>query len=472
MRRACLAVAAVAFVVSCGSSSRHSTTPSEVDSGAAGDDGSVHGRSDGVGSLVHPKDAGPPTLPSDASVNEPDAGHELRDGGVRKPSARKPTAHKPDAHEPTADEPPSNDPDGDDAGDDTGDDPGDDTGDDDTDGGTHVSMVYPDPRGACTIDSGFPDDHACILPPDPAVGMQIHIGPTDYDDPDQINKFVFHAGQESSECWSFHTPNDEEIAYQTFVISARLGAQRILNTTYTTDFADGGFTACLDPGTGTNTNILGDLPSALKAYTPRGTVAPENAHIGRKVGAHTPAQADMHFANVSHADSLREMWLNIYFVDKAAITERSTLIRGMGGISWVVLPIAAHSESVYAYSCPIDADGRIMRLGGYYHSHGERFSAYVRHGSGPRIKVFEMHDYEEAPVFQYDSITTNPLFSNVASGALSGVLNVKSGDTLDWECHIVNDSDVALTYSNEIETGEMCNLSGESVGPLLNCVLP
>ena len=38
----------------------------------------------------------------------------------------------------------------------------------------------------------------------------------------------------------------------------------------------------------------------------------------------------------------------------------------------------------------------------------------------------------------------NPMFSDNAGGATSGVLNVKAGDSLDWECHIVNDSDVAL----------------------------
>ena len=55
---------------------------------------------------------------------------------------------------------------------------------------------------------------------------------------------------------------------------------------------------------------------------------------------------------------------------------------------------------------------------------------------------------------------------------MTGILNVKAGDSLDWECHIVNDSDVGLTYMNEVKTGEMCNLWGKSVGPLINCVIP
>ena len=46
-----------------------------------------------------------------------------------------------------------------------------------------------------------------------------------------------------------------------------------------------------------------------------------------------------------------------------------------------------------------------------------------------------------------------------------------AGDALDWECEVNNTSDVALRYTNEVETGEMCNIWGESIGPLLNCVL-
>ena len=67
---------------------------------------------------------------------------------------------------------------------------------------------YPDPRGECTITSGYPDDHACILPPAANDGMQIHIGPATYDDPDEVAKFVLHPGEETSQCWTFHRPND------------------------------------------------------------------------------------------------------------------------------------------------------------------------------------------------------------------------------------------------------------------------
>ena len=146
-----------------------------------------------------------------------------------------------------------------------------------------------DPRGKCDINSGFPDDHACLLPPDPKEGMQIHVGPSDYNNPDEINKYIFHPGMESSECVSFHTPNNEEIYYQTFELSGRAGTHHIINTMYNVEVDDGGgYVACLDPGTGTNGNIVDNLPGASKAYMQRGTVAPEYMDVGRKIGPKTP----------------------------------------------------------------------------------------------------------------------------------------------------------------------------------------
>jgi hypothetical protein len=345
-----------------------------------------------------------------------------------------------------------------------------------------------DPRGCPGLNSGFPGDEACLLPPDPSEGFQIHIGPTDYTNQQQISAFRFAAGLETSQCWSFHTPNTEDKYYQTFVLSGRPGTHHIINTMYRTEFADGtAFTVCMDGGTGTNGNIIANLPGASKAYMPRGHVAPENANLGRMVPANTASQADMHYFNFTDEDILREFWMNIYTVSADQIQDETTQIRGMGGISWSAIPIAPGTNMVYGYSIPINAPGRIIALLGHYHAHGKRFTAYIRNGSqGARCtrsaehenckRVFEMYDYNDPQIFSYDSITTNPMFSDTLAGAFSGILEVKAGDAIDWECHIHNvepdgSNGPPLRYVNEVKTGEMCNLWGESLGPLINCVL-
>jgi hypothetical protein len=332
---------------------------------------------------------------------------------------------------------------------------------------------FVDGRGHCQIDSGFAGDETCLVAPDPSEGFQIHVGPKDYKDMAEINKFIFAPNKESSECWSFHTPNTEDAYWQSFEMSGRAGTHHIINTMFATDQADGTtFTACGDPGTGTNPDIIGNLPGASKAYMPRGKVAPENEHLGRKVPAHAFAQADMHYFNFTDKPLLREFWLNVYTVPKDQITGESNQIRAMGGLSWTFAPIAMGTDMVYKYeTMPLNADGRIIAFLGHYHSHGKRFTAYISH-AGQDKKVFEMFDYLDPKIFNYDSITTNPTFADesaMQAGATSGILEVKAGDTIKWECHIINDDQAGgLRYTNEVKTGEMCNLWGESVGPLIN----
>jgi hypothetical protein len=335
--------------------------------------------------------------------------------------------------------------------------------------------IYADQRGSCKIKSGYDDDKACIAAPKPSEGMQIHVGPSDYNDKDEVAKYLLHPGEESSECWTFHTPNDETVYYQTFALSGRAGTHHIINTMFNdqAELQDGGFTTCADPGIGTNVNIIDNLPGASKPYMARGTVAPENAHVGRKIEPHTAAQADMHYYNFTDHDIIREFWMNIYFVKKEDVTEEAQQIRGMGGFGWSSKPIAPGTDQVFKYSCPIKGNGRILSLLGHYHAHGRQFTASIKRKNGDIEKVFDMYDYMDPATFEYNTAIENPTFSDGNAGATSGILEVEDGDTLLWDCHIVNDSNVGLKYVNQLKTGEMCNLWGSSLGiDTFNCLLP
>jgi hypothetical protein len=324
----------------------------------------------------------------------------------------------------------------------------------------------------CPTASGYPGDDACLPRPSAEDGLQIHVGPRDYDDPDDVDRFVMMPGGESSECWSLHTPNEDVVYFQSSELRGRPGTHHIINTMYTTEHEDGGFTVCRDFGTGTGDDILGPLPSASRAHMPRLAVAPENAGVATRIPARTPMQADMHYFNTSTTPILREFWMNIYTVDEQDVEEEPHQIRGMGGLSWLWNPIPPNSHDVYDYECSITEDGRITQLLGHTHAHGIRETAWIRRASGERLQVFEQYDYTEPQIFQYDSVTQNPPFSANAPGAHTGLLPVFAGDTLEWECEVLNDSDVGLTYTNNVDTGEMCNIWGSSLGPLINCVIP
>jgi hypothetical protein len=336
-----------------------------------------------------------------------------------------------------------------------------------------ANCQYPDIRGtgSCMgLNSGFPGDEACLPAPDPSEGIQIHVGPADYGSP---GDYVFPAGMESSLCKDFVTPNTADVFYQGWIVSARTGTHHIIDTCYTTAVNPaGGFGPCRDPGIG---NVPGSfrIPGASKPYMPRGPVAPENADLGSKIPAMAQCQADMHYFNFSSAPVLREFWMNLYTKPPEEIKQEAAGIRGMGGTSWLLLPIAPGTDKVYKYqfppAAPTGMNPRIISLLGHYHAHGERFTAYIN-----GMKVFEMFDYNEPLIFHYNSVTMNPDFAPEMKqgGATSGMIPIKAGDVLSWECHIINDGAVGLTYSNEVMNGEMCNLWGSSVDVKFDAVLP
>jgi hypothetical protein len=329
---------------------------------------------------------------------------------------------------------------------------------------------FPDLRGKCSIKSAYPGDETCLSAPSPEEGMQLHVGPKNYEDMAEVQRYILAPGDETSQCWTFQTPNTEEIWYQGSVLSGRAGTHHIINTMYDSGaFPDStGFALC-----GDSTKAIGSIPGASKAYMPRTHVAPEYADVGRSIPAHATIQADMHYFNFTEKPLVREFWMNVYYANKADIKREALQIRGMGGFGWRGAgAIAPGTDMVYKYECPVKGEGHILNLLGHYHAHGKRFTAFITpKGSSTPQKVFEMFDYLDPAVFEYNTVMTNPNFAEGKAGALSGQLPIHDGDTLSWECHIVNDSDVGLTYVNEVKTGEMCNLWGSSLGiEKFNCL--
>lgn len=335
-----------------------------------------------------------------------------------------------------------------------------------------ANCQYPDIRGtgSCVgLDSGFPGDEACLPAPEPGDGIQIHVGPADYKN---VGDYLFPAMLENSQAKNFITPNDADLYYQGWVVSARTGTHHIIDTCYmqTLD-PNAPFGPALDPGIGSVPNSF-RIPGASKPYMPRSPVAPENASLGAKLPAKSNCQADMHYFNFTAMPVLREMWMNLYTKPQDQIMAEAQGIRGMGGTSWIFAPIPAGSRMVYKYQMPaqnVEADARIVSLLGHYHAHGVRFTAWLND-----TKVFEMFDYNDPQIFYYNSVTKNPEFAPelMQPGATSGILSVKAGDILKWECDINNDGPTGLSYTNEVKTGEMCNLWGGAVGAKFDAVLP
>ena len=65
-------------------------------------------------------------------------------------------------------------------------------------------------------------------------------------------------------------------------------------------------------------------------------------------------------------------------------------------------------------------------------------------------------------MFTFDSLQMNAPWNAAEkkAGAWSGVLNMTAGDRIEWECEVVNDSNVTLRFGDAVHTGEMCNMFG------------
>ena len=61
------------------------------------------------------------------------------------------------------------------------------------------------------IDSGYDGDSQCIQPPPSGEGMQLHYGPSAYDDPDEVERYLIAEGDESVDCVFRKTPNAGEV---------------------------------------------------------------------------------------------------------------------------------------------------------------------------------------------------------------------------------------------------------------------
>jgi len=83
-----------------------------------------------------------------------------------------------------------------------------------------------------------------------------------------------------------------------------------------------------------------------------------------------------------------------------------------------------------------------------------------------RQLVLEDYESEHPSVFEFNSLAKNPAPDPVKKvpGSFTGILDIKDGDMIDYECEIINMTDKNFTGQNEAQDDEMCILVGDSVG--------
>ena len=312
--------------------------------------------------------------------------------------------------------------------------------------------------------SGFPGDSQCIEAPPPVLGMQLHFGPSDYTDPDQVAKFLLQPGETDVRCMFMKTPNAAAVHVKEWHARVRPGAYEAMLFEKKAPLPD---------STGPDTCSTGDTGDALVSVAGSDLDlsfdggAPEFAGAGMNIGAHTQVAFLVNMSNATDEPLLVEAWLNgLYAKEPVAMEVAPTT--WMGGLGMRVSPhtnqvVRSGASNVPMSSCVASADMNLIALVGSTGSHTTHMAAYVdRAGSTDRTKIYESFDWSSRARLYYDSVVRNPFPDpgTLTPGGPSGILALHPGDAISWECAIENTSDSTLTFSENPFTGELCNFYG------------
>ncbi|HKU42758.1 MAG TPA: hypothetical protein VJR89_31585, partial [Polyangiales bacterium] len=291
----------------------------------------------------------------------------------------------------------------------------------------------------CGLHTKFMGDEYCIKAPSQDKGFQVHVGPTDYEKPG--TEYVVQPGEENVVTMTDTSDNASDVKYYYRQYRMRPGSHHLILSA--------------------NGRRLGGTQNLAKDNPDFGEIPPENKDVGMPLAAKTPVSFNMHYYNFTDKPIIREVWVNFWYKDASEVKQVANEIFSMTSVT----PAVAHSHVVVGASCRINADGRVLTIYGHRHLSTPRFSVW-RTRAGQKELVLEDYDPEHPTVLELNSLTENhaPNPAQKVAGGWSGMLDLKAGDTLDFECEIINTTDKNFRGANEAKDDEMCILVGDSVG--------
>jgi hypothetical protein len=340
-----------------------------------------------------------------------------------------------------------------------------------------TTTIDTDGVSPCKINTGFAGDSMCIAAPPTDKGFQFHYGPADYTNAAEVAKYTLHPGQEVTDCVFFPTPNDQDVYFNSYHSRMRPGSHHMLlyiqNSMVTETGPNDAPRACAQ-GADTR-NLFGAQTPTLDVD---GNVdnAPENQGFAIKVPAHQQAVMQLHFINAGTTDILREAWANILFVDKSQVTQLGDPIFFIAGVSMnVTMGTTTTIHGTAKVPATAGPDYRLVNATPHYHTHTTKFTAWATINGQKQVFMEDFPTLGKLPeplLTSFDSVAQNkaPNESARLGGASSGILAMKPGDQIDWECVVENNNvsssspapfkAAAITFDNAVYTGEMCNLFG------------
>jgi hypothetical protein len=332
-----------------------------------------------------------------------------------------------------------------------------------------VTVEIPADDPHCSGVTDFPGDCLVLDPPVPGEGYQAHYGPTDYDDPDEVNAFVIQPRDESIDCAYSVLDNEDTVYFQRHTVASRTGMHHvILYALPPGAAADGTRDRCqLKNQGGRVLGVLhGGVAGSVFEYPPSGQIAEENVGLGTALEAEQVIGFELHAVNPQDTPLLRESWVNFYTMPEESVTETAGQVIFNGGLGMKIPP---QTSEVVTNTCSAPgSEVRLLEIFGHMHAHGVRFSAFkttpdpLAPSGEQRALIYESYDWSELDRREFNSAVQNPApeYRSGRDSAHSGILTFAPGDRLDYECEVVNTTDYDLVYSLGAYTAEMCNLFG------------
>jgi hypothetical protein len=190
----------------------------------------------------------------------------------------------------------------------------------------------------------------------------------------------------------------------------------------------------------------------------------ENQGLGQQLPVRQQFSFNLHHINTSNSPVLREVWVNIWFIDDKEVTAPMSSFAATGNPA--DMAIAPHRSVKLEYKCSAAADSRLISMYGHDHAHNERFGVWIVRSGGEKQSIYESFHWDDIPVYPFDSVSMNPQpdLTGRIDGAWSGQLLIHARDEIHFQCEINNTSDQMLGFRNETFTGEMCILFAAYTG--------
>jgi hypothetical protein len=303
------------------------------------------------------------------------------------------------------------------------------------------------PAIGCNLNTGYAGDDQCILPPPPDKGFQVHIGPKDYKNPEAL--YLLQPGQEvtTENMMGGNSPNTTKAYFFYRQFRMRPTAHHVILS------APNGFDVGRRIGTA---NKSEDYPAG-------GIIAPEDKNVGIPIEPNTPVSVSFHAINTTTKPQLREMWVNFWYRDPAEVTQPAEPWFETGSVTFAIPP---HTKQVLGpYTCTVSGNGRMLWTYGHRHANNTRFQMWRVRGA-KRDMIYDGYDWEHPLLLEFNTVVKNKPVdpANRVEGGWNGILDLLTGDKIEWTCDVNNTTDGTLRFTNNTFTGEMCIVDAEAVG--------